>query len=186
VSPAWWRQWSATDEAAVTAALEATGTTELSGRLVEELSGGQRQRVWVAMTLAQETPVLLLDEPTTFLDPAAQIGLLDIVRSLNREMGRSVVMVLHDLNLAARYADHLVVMKDGQVVTQGPPAEVVTVEMLREVFGVEAEVFADPRTGTPLVMPLGLSGAVPDHDPETSVLPYFAADHALSGDVIRT
>jgi iron complex transport system ATP-binding protein len=105
------------------------------------------------MALAQETPSLLLDEPTTFLDPAAQIALLDIVRSLNRDLGRTAVMVLHDLNLAARYADNLVVLKDGQIVAAGPPREVMTRGMLRDVFAVEADVFVDPRTGTPLCLP---------------------------------
>lgn len=154
------RQWRREDEDAVESAMVRCDLCELRDRPLETLSGGQQRRCWFGMALAQDTPVLLLDEPTTFLDPAAQIGLLDIVRSLNREMGRSVVLVLHDLNLAARYADHLVVMKDGQVVMQGPPAEVVTVEMLREVFGVEAEILLDPRTGTPLVMPHGLRDTV--------------------------
>ncbi|KJY40226.1 ABC transporter [Streptomyces sp. NRRL S-495] len=149
----WWQQWSAEDEAAVTEALERTSTAELAERGVDELSGGQRQRVWIAMALAQGTDILLLDEPTTFLDIAHQVEVLDLVRRLNVERGRTVVAVLHDLNQAARYADHLVAMKDGRIVAQGPPAEVVTAELVREVFGLESVVVPDPVTGTPLVVP---------------------------------
>ncbi|WP_406091712.1 ABC transporter ATP-binding protein [Kitasatospora purpeofusca] len=149
----WWQQWSAEDEAAVAEALERTSTAELAERGVEELSGGQRQRVWIAMALAQGTDILLLDEPTTFLDIAHQVEVLDLVRRLNVERGRTVVAVLHDLNQAARYADHLVAMKDGRIVAQGPPAEVVTAELVREVFGLESVVVPDPVTGTPLVVP---------------------------------
>ncbi|MFJ4092416.1 ABC transporter ATP-binding protein [Kitasatospora sp. NPDC089913] len=149
----WWQQWSAEDEAAVAEALERTSTAELAERGVDELSGGQRQRVWIAMALAQGTDILLLDEPTTFLDIAHQVEVLDLVRRLNAERGRTVVAVLHDLNQAARYADHLVAMKDGRIVAQGPPAEVVTAELVREVFGLESVVVPDPVTGTPLVVP---------------------------------
>ncbi|WP_440583521.1 ABC transporter ATP-binding protein, partial [Xanthomonas citri] len=117
------RRWSAADEAAVLAAMEATNVTELSGRLVDELSGGQRQRVWVAMALAQETPLLLLDEPTTFLDITHQVELLDLFTRLNQEGGRTLVAVLHDLNQAARYATHLIAMRDGRVVAQGSPTD---------------------------------------------------------------
>ncbi|MEV6971917.1 ABC transporter ATP-binding protein [Kitasatospora sp. NPDC093806] len=149
----WWRQWSAEDEAAVAEALERTSTAELAERGVDELSGGQRQRVWIAMALAQGTDILLLDEPTTFLDIAHQVEVLDLVRRLNVERGRTVVAVLHDLNQAARYADHLVAMRDGRIVAQGPPAEVVTAELVREVFGLDSVVVPDPVTGTPLVVP---------------------------------
>lgn len=131
------RQWSAQDARAVAEALDATNTTELSTRLVDELSGGQRQRVWVAMALAQETPIVLLDEPTTFLDIAHQIELLELFRRLHHE-GRTLVAVLHDLNHAARYATHIIAMKDGQVVAEGPPKQIVTAEMVREVFGLTA------------------------------------------------
>ncbi|MFE7195103.1 ABC transporter ATP-binding protein [Microbacterium oxydans] len=148
------RQWSTEDAAAVAAALAATNTTELSTRLVDELSGGQRQRVWVAMALAQETPILLLDEPTTFLDIAHQIELLELFRRLHAE-GRTLVAVLHDLNHAARYATHIIAMKDGQVVAEGEPKDIVTVEMVREVFGLECLVVPDPVAGSPLVVPLG-------------------------------
>ncbi|GAA2061949.1 ABC transporter ATP-binding protein [Streptomyces albiaxialis] len=149
----WWQQWSEDDERAVTDAMERTDVTELGDRPVDELSGGQRQRVWIAMALAQETDLLLLDEPTTYLDIAHQVEVLDLVRQLNHDRGRTVVMVLHDLNQAARYADHLVAMKDGRIVAQGPPDETVTADLVREVFGLESVVIPDPVTGDPLVVP---------------------------------
>ena len=147
------RQWSASDERAVAEALVATNTAELAGRLVEELSGGQRQRVWVAMVLAQETPLLLLDEPTTFLDIAHQYELLELLRRLHAAGDRTLVAVLHDLNQAARYADHLVVMRDGRVVTTGAPGEVLTAELVEDVFGLPCTIIPDPHTGSPLVVP---------------------------------
>nr|WP_245218941.1 ABC transporter ATP-binding protein [Rubellimicrobium aerolatum] len=147
------RQWSRADESAVAAALEATGTADLAGLRVEELSGGQRQRAWIAMALAQETPLLLLDEPTTFLDLRHQIEVLALVRRLNRDLGRTVVMVLHDIGLACRYADHLVAMRDGCILAEGTPEAVVTPATIRAVFGLEARVIPDPETGTPLVIP---------------------------------
>ncbi|MFJ8472131.1 ABC transporter ATP-binding protein [Kitasatospora sp. NPDC094011] len=149
----WWQQWSPEDEAAVSEALERTSTAELAERSMDELSGGQRQRAWIAMALAQGTDILLLDEPTTYLDIAHQVEVLDLVRRLNVERGRTVVAVLHDLNQAARYADHLVAMRDGRVVAQGAPGEVVTAELVREVFGLDSVVVPDPVTGTPLVVP---------------------------------
>ncbi|MFD3519360.1 ABC transporter ATP-binding protein [Streptomyces sp. NPDC058653] len=149
----WWQQWSEEDERAVTEAMARTDVTELAERSVDELSGGQRQRVWIAMALAQETDLLLLDEPTTFLDIAHQVEVLDLVRRLNHDQGRTVVMVLHDLNQAARYADHLVAMKEGRIVAEGPPSEVVTAELVREVFGLESVVIPDPVTASPLVVP---------------------------------
>lgn len=149
----WWQQWSDEDERAVTDAMTRTDVTELADRPVDELSGGQRQRVWIAMALAQETDLLLLDEPTTFLDIAHQVEVLDLVRRLNHEQGRTVVIVLHDLNQAARYADHLVAMKSGRIVAEGHPSEVVTAELVREVFGLESVVVPDPVTGSPLVVP---------------------------------
>ena len=148
------RRWSAADEAAVLAAMEATNVTELSGRLVDELSGGQRQRVWVAMALAQETPLLLLDEPTTFLDITHQVELLDLFTRLNQEGSRTLVAVLHDLNQAARYATHLIAMRDGHVVAQGAPADIVTAELVEEVFGLRCRIIDDPESHTPLVIPL--------------------------------
>ncbi|MFC9438204.1 ABC transporter ATP-binding protein [Nocardia sp. NPDC057030] len=153
------RQWSRADEAAVTAAMAATGVTDLSARSVDELSGGQRQRVWIAMVLAQETPIILLDEPTTYLDIAHQIQLLDLCRSLNRESGRTVVAVLHDLNHAFRYADHLIAMRDGRVIAAGAPREIATAELVRAVFALGCRIIDDPETGTPLVIPLAENAA---------------------------
>ncbi|HWH01970.1 MAG TPA: ABC transporter ATP-binding protein [Pilimelia sp.] len=151
----WWRQWSPADEAAVTAALEATSTTEYADRPVDELSGGQRQRAWIAMALAQQTAVLLLDEPTTHLDLAHQIDVLDLITDLNREQGRTVVLVLHDLNLACRYADHLVAMRAGRIVAEGPPGAAVTADLVDTVFALRCQVITDPVSGTPLVLPYG-------------------------------
>ncbi|MBT2430387.1 ABC transporter ATP-binding protein [Streptomyces sp. ISL-112] len=149
----WWQQWSEEDERAVTDAMDRTDVTALAARPVDELSGGQRQRVWIAMALAQDTDLLLLDEPTTYLDISHQVEVLDLVRQLNRERGRTVVAVLHDLNQAARYADHLVAMKEGQIVAQGHPSEIVTVDLVRDVFGLASVVVPDPVTGGPLVVP---------------------------------
>jgi iron complex transport system ATP-binding protein len=149
------RRRSVADEHAVARALELTDTVELAGRVVDELSGGQRQRVWLAMALAQDPDLLLLDEPTTYLDLAHQVEVLDLLTDLNRQRGTTVVMVLHDLNLAARYADHLVAMRDGRVVAEGPPAEVVTGRLVHDVFGLECRVIPDPVCGTPLVVPAG-------------------------------
>lgn len=147
------RQWSAADDAAVDEALAATGTTQLASRPVEALSGGQRQRVWVAMVLAQQTDLLLLDEPTTFLDVAHQVELMELFAELN-ERGRTNVAVLHDLNHAARYASHIVAMRDGRILAEGPPAEVITSQRVEEVFGLANIVVDDPVTGGPLVVPL--------------------------------
>ncbi|MHA7240301.1 ABC transporter ATP-binding protein [Arthrobacter sp. TMS1-12-1] len=151
----WFRQWTPEDDDAVAGALEATDTLALAGRSVDELSGGQRQRVWIAMALAQQTDILLLDEPTTFLDVAHQIEVLDLITDLNRRAGTTVVMVLHDLNLAARYADHLIALRDGRIVVEGPPSVVVTEETVSEVFNLECRVIADPVSGTPMVVPVG-------------------------------
>ncbi|WP_108666248.1 ABC transporter ATP-binding protein [Euzebya rosea] len=160
----WFAQWSDADEAAVIEALEATGTSELASRPVDELSGGQRQRVWIAMALAQRTPVMLLDEPTTYLDLAHQIEVLDLLRELNTSHGRTIVLVLHDLNQAARYGDHLIAMRHGRIVAEGPPVEVVTADRVQEVFGLPCRIITDPVSGTPLVLPLGAAhrtGATP-------------------------
>jgi iron complex transport system ATP-binding protein len=147
------RQWRKEDETAVEDALNHCDLCDLRYRAMETLSGGQRQRAWFGMTLAQDTPVLLLDEPTTFLDLAAQIEMMDLVRDMNRQQKRSVVMVLHDLNLAARYCDYLIVMKDGEVVSSGTPRAVITPELLRDVFEIEGSVIRDPATGVPVVVP---------------------------------
>ena len=147
------RQWSREDEAMVTGALRLTETTGLANRFVDELSGGQRQRVWLAMVLAQDTPILLLDEPTTFLDIAHQFEMLDLCADLHEHQGRTLVVVLHDLNHAVRYATHLIAMRDGAIVAQGPPAEIVSAELVRAVFGMQCRVIPDPETGTPLIVP---------------------------------
>nr|WP_201761865.1 ABC transporter ATP-binding protein [Nonomuraea sp. K271] len=151
----WYRQWSSDDEGAVTEALDMTGLADLAERPLDELSGGQRQRAWISMALAQGTDLLLLDEPTTFLDLAHQVEVLELVRHLHRQAGRTVVMVLHDLNLAARYADRLVAMRGGRVISSGTPHEVLTEELLGEVFELDAKVIEDPVAGTPLVVPIG-------------------------------
>lgn len=151
---AWFRQWSSTDEDAVFEALKQTGSADLASRTLDELSGGQRQRVWISMVLAQNTDILFLDEPTTYLDLATSVDILELVDSLRQELGRTVVMVLHDLNLAVRYSDYLVVMKDGQVIASGIPAEVITAELLQEAFDLRARVIEDPETGDPLIVPL--------------------------------
>ncbi|GIJ74595.1 ABC transporter ATP-binding protein [Virgisporangium ochraceum] len=148
----WWRQWTADDTAAVLEATERAGVADLRERAVDQLSGGQRQRVWIAMTLAQQTDVLLLDEPTTFLDLAHQVEVLTLVGRL-RDDGRTVVAVLHDLNQAARYADHLVAMRDGRIVAAGPPRSVVTADLVRDVFGLDCVVVPCPVSGAPLVVP---------------------------------
>ena len=151
----WYRQWSSDDEDVVAEALSWTGMAEFAERSIDSLSGGQRQRVWISMALAQGTDVLLLDEPTTFLDLAHQVDVLELVERLHVERGRTVVMVLHDLNLAARYAARLVAMKDGAIAASGTPHEVLTEQLLRHVFDLEARVIDDPVSGTPLVLPLG-------------------------------
>lgn len=166
--------WSPADEAAVSDAMEATGVHHLSGRMVDELSGGQRQRVWMAVALAQQTSILLLDEPTTFLDLSHQIELLELCRELNRGRGTTLVAVLHDLNQAARYADHVVAMCDGAVVATGAPQDVITEELLTTVFGLEARVIPDPESGTPLVVPVWHHGQQRRHTAH-------APDASLSG-----
>jgi iron complex transport system ATP-binding protein len=147
------RQWSRDDERVVRESLAATGVTELADRYVDELSGGQRQRIWIAMALAQETQLLLLDEPTTYLDIAHQIEILDLCARLHEEKGRTLVAVLHDLNHAARYATHLIAMRDGRLVAEGAPGEIITASLVEEVFGLPCRVIPDPETGTPLVIP---------------------------------
>lgn len=151
----WFRQWSTDDELAVRQALEWTGILELADRPLDTLSGGQRQRAWISMALAQGTDILLLDEPTTFLDVAHAIEVLDLLDRLHEEQGRTVVAVLHDLNLAARYADHLVVLREGAVLDQGHPGDVLTPDLLDRAFGLRAQVVPDPASGRPWVIPIG-------------------------------
>ncbi|MEX2971068.1 ABC transporter ATP-binding protein [Streptomyces sp. C184] len=147
------RQWSAQDERIVQESMAATGVDGLADRCVDELSGGQRQRVWIAMALAQQTPLFLLDEPTTYLDIQHQIEVLDLCAELHEEQGRTLVAVLHDLNHAARYATHLLAMKDGAVVAEGAPGDIVTADLVERVFGLGCQIIEDPETGTPLVVP---------------------------------
>ncbi|WP_312417904.1 ABC transporter ATP-binding protein [Comamonas sp.] len=156
------RQWTDADEAAVRQAMADARIEVIAERPMDELSGGQRQRVWLAMALAQQTPVLLLDEPTTYLDIAHQLEVLELCRHLNRKGGRTLVMVLHDLNQAARYADHLIAMRAGAVVAMGPPHDVLTPPLIKQVFGINALVIPDPVSATPLVVPIG---ATTERDP---------------------
>ncbi|MET9353004.1 ABC transporter ATP-binding protein [Streptomyces sp. NPDC006617] len=150
----WLRQWSSDDADVVRRALAMTGVSDLADRPVDSLSGGQRQRVWISMTLAQGTDLLLLDEPTTYLDLAHAVDVLDLVDDLH-ESGRTVVMVLHDLNLAARYSDNLVVMREGTILAQGHPRDVITAGLLHEAFGLRARVIDDPVGDRPLIVPIG-------------------------------
>jgi iron complex transport system ATP-binding protein len=148
------KQWSAEDEAAVTEAMRQTGVLELADRPVDDLSGGQRQRVWLSMVLAQQTSILLLDEPTTYLDIAHQVEVLDLCADLHERKGHTIVAVLHDLNQACRYATHLVVMRPGgTVAAEGDPATVMTAELIEDVFGLPCRIIDDPETGTPLMVP---------------------------------
>ena len=156
----WFRRWTAEDDAAVEEALRATDTLGIADRPVDELSGGQRQRVWIAMALAQQTDILLLDEPTTYLDIAHQVEVLDLLVDLNLRRQTTIVIVLHDLNLACRYAHHLVAMKAGAIVAAGRPADVVTADTVTAVFGMPCQVVPDPVSGTPMVVPIGRHNSV--------------------------
>ncbi|MET8941310.1 MULTISPECIES: ABC transporter ATP-binding protein [Streptomyces] len=161
-------RWNEKDDAAVAAALEATHTEPLAERAVDELSGGQRQRVWIAMALAQQTDLLLLDEPTTFLDASHQIEVLDLLTDLNRSRGTTIVMVLHDLNLAARYADHLIALADGGLHASGTPAEVLTEQTVRAVFDLDSRIIDDPVSGRPLMLPIGRHHVLDSADRDAS------------------
>jgi len=175
-------RWSERDYAVVADALAATGIEDLADRSVDELSGGQRQRVWIAMALAQETDILLLDEPTTFLDVAHQVEVLDLLTDLNRERGTTIVMVLHDMNLAARYADHLFALREGRVVASGAPGEVMTAELIREVFDLDSLVVTDPVSGAPIVLPRGRHHVAPAVTfPSPNPAPLSHATPALTG-----
>ncbi|MGM0881342.1 MAG: ABC transporter ATP-binding protein [Bacillota bacterium] len=146
------------DRSIVQWAVEATGMADFAERPVDQLSGGQRQRAWIAMALAQETDILFLDEPTTFLDMAHQLEVLHLLQKLNESNNRTVVMVVHDLNHASRYAHHMIAIKKGVVVGEGSPVEVITPDIMREVFNIEADIVQDPRTGVPLCLPFALAG----------------------------
>ncbi|MGF0172590.1 ABC transporter ATP-binding protein [Streptomyces sp. Marseille-Q5077] len=163
------RQWSTEDERVVQESMEQTGVAELADRYVDELSGGQRQRVWIAMALAQQTPLLLLDEPTTYLDIQHQIDVLDLCAQLHEEQGRTLVAVLHDLNHAARYATHLIALRGGQIIAEGAPSDIVTAELVEDVFGLRCQVIDDPETGTPLVVPAARKARVGDKAGVTKV-----------------
>ncbi|WP_078379067.1 ABC transporter ATP-binding protein [Sutcliffiella halmapala] len=151
----WLKQWSKHDEKVVRDSLKATGMEELAERTVDSLSGGQRQRAWIAMTLAQETDVILLDEPTTYLDLTHQIEILDLLFELNEKENRTIIMVLHDLNLACRYAHHIVAIRDKQIYAQGKPEEVINCSLVKNVFDMNCQVTTDPLFGTPLCIPHG-------------------------------
>ncbi|WP_305091461.1 ABC transporter ATP-binding protein [Prescottella sp. R16] len=169
----WIRQWSSDDEGEVAQALALTGVSDLADRPVDQLSGGQRQRAWISMALAQGTDILLLDEPTTYLDLSHSVEVLDLVDRMHEEMGRTVVMVLHDLNLAVRYSDHLIVMTGGRIVAQGRPQDIVSVDLLRDVFGLDAAIVDDPVSDRPLIVPIGsrhVFGAVGGPVPEPAAV----------------
>ncbi|AGB79185.1 iron-enterobactin ABC transporter ATP-binding protein [Pseudocitrobacter corydidari] len=151
-------RWREEDERAVAKAMQATGVTNLASQSVDTLSGGQRQRVWIAMVLAQETAIMLLDEPTTWLDISHQIDLLELLSELNRQQGYTLAAVLHDLNQACRYATHLIALKEGKIVAEGAPGEIVSAELIEQVYGLKCMIIEDPVAGTPLVVPLGRSG----------------------------
>ncbi|HEY3906225.1 MAG TPA: ABC transporter ATP-binding protein [Streptosporangiaceae bacterium] len=150
------RQWSLADERAVDQALTATSLIELRAKPVAELSGGQRQRAWIALVLAQDTPIMLLDEPTTFLDPAHQLEVLGLLTELNERDGRTIVAVVHDINQAGRFAHHLIAMRQGQILAEGTPAEVITEHVIAETFGITCVIIPDPVTATPLCIPSAL------------------------------
>lgn len=147
--------WSKKDYEAVAEALEMMNITEFADRNIDELSGGQRQRVWIAMALAQQTDILFLDEPTTYLDITYQVEILDLLTDLNKKYGTTIVMVLHDINLSARYADYLFTMKEGQLIAEGTPQDIVTSELIKETFQLECAVITDPVSHTPLILPIG-------------------------------
>ncbi|PAE18869.1 cobalamin/Fe(3+)-siderophore ABC transporter ATP-binding protein [Bacillus sp. 7504-2] len=147
--------WTKKDYEAVAEAMEIMNITDLANRNIDELSGGQRQRVWIAMALAQQTDILFLDEPTTFLDITYQVEILDLLTDLNRKYGTTIVMVLHDINLSARYADHIFTMHQGRLVAEGEPAEVITDTLIKDIFGLNCTVIADPISGSPSVVPIG-------------------------------
>jgi iron complex transport system ATP-binding protein len=157
----WLQQWSEEDERMVRSSLKATGMEAFSERTVDSLSGGQRQRAWIAMTLAQGTDTILLDEPTTYLDVTHQIEVLDLLFELNAKEGRSIVMVLHDINLACRYAHHMVSVKEGKIWAEGAPENIVTAEMIRAVFDMDSQVLPDPFYGTPMCIPFGKGRTLP-------------------------
>ncbi|MCM3785340.1 ABC transporter ATP-binding protein [Neobacillus mesonae] len=147
--------WTKKDAEAVAEAMEIMNITDLANRSIDELSGGQRQRVWIAMALAQQTDILFLDEPTTFLDITYQVEILDLLTDLNQKHGTTIVMVLHDINLSARYADYIFALRQGQLMAEGEPSEVITSTLVKDIFGLDCTVIEDPVSGSPLVVPKG-------------------------------
>jgi iron complex transport system ATP-binding protein len=176
------RQWSAADERAVEQALALTQTTELRDRPVDELSGGQRQRAWIALVLAQDSPIMLLDEPVTFLDLAHQLDVLGLLARLNRRDGRTIVLVLHDINQASRYSHHVIAMRDGQILAQGTPGKVITEQTVADVFSVSCVIIPGPVTGTPLCVPRAELPARPDDSPVPAAQPDAAPDPPQAAD----
>jgi iron complex transport system ATP-binding protein len=186
----WIRQWTKADDEAIADAMTSTDVLEIADRPIDELSGGQRQRVWIAMALAQETDILLLDEPTTFLDLTHQFEVLDLLVDLNKRDERTIVLVLHDLNQACRFGDHLIAMKDGAIVCEGNPSEVITEQVVQDVFGLAVKVIPDPVAGTPMVVPLGrhttrtdqvtLTNPAPDNSASGNPAPDNPAAKALA------
>ncbi|MFD0673251.1 ABC transporter ATP-binding protein [Cohnella sp. GCM10027633] len=158
---AWFSGWSKKDYEAVAEAMELMKITELANRTIDELSGGQRQRVWIAMALAQQTDILFLDEPTTFLDITYQVEILDLLTDLNRKRGTTIVMVLHDINLSARYADHIFALRQGELIAEGAPSGIITSALIKNIFDMDCTVIPDPVSGTPLIVPIGRHHARP-------------------------
>ncbi|MGG6293906.1 ABC transporter ATP-binding protein [Leptolyngbya sp. AN02str] len=169
----WFKQWSQDDEHAVEAAIATTHLQEFANRPIDTLSGGQRQRAWIAMALAQNTDTLLLDEPTTYLDLAHQIEVLDLLYHLNQQGGRTIVMVLHDLNLACRYSHHLVALRDGLLMAQGTPTEVVTEAMVQQVFNLKSRILTDPISNTPLCLPITSVATVGQNHGDRNEVPHL-------------
>ncbi|TDW89237.1 iron complex transport system ATP-binding protein [Kribbella pratensis] len=181
----WIRQWSRSDDEAVAEAMTSTDVLSIADRPIDELSGGQRQRVWIAMALAQETDILLLDEPTTFLDLTHQFEVLDLLVDLNRSEDRTIVLVLHDLNQACRFGDHLIAMKDGAIVAEGNPSQVITEDVVQDVFGLAVKVVPDPVAGTPMVVPIGRHTSAQDTPTRTSPVAAALAASAAANGVCR-
>ncbi|NMO94306.1 ABC transporter ATP-binding protein [Paenibacillus lemnae] len=169
----WLSSWSKKDMEAVAEAMDIMSITDFANHHIDELSGGQRQRVWIAMALAQQTDILFLDEPTTYLDITYQIEILDLLTELNRKLGITMVMVLHDINLSARYADHIFALREGTLVAEGKPSQVITSTAVKDIFGLDCTVIADPVSGSPLVVPIGRYHAQP-----ASAAAYAAAGRA--------
>jgi iron complex transport system ATP-binding protein len=181
----WFQQWSQEDQRIAGRALDVTGMRQFADRPLETLSGGQRQKAWIAMALAQDTELLLLDEPTTFLDIAHQVEVLDLLAELDRTEGRTIVMVLHDLNQAARYAHHIIALTSGRIYAQGDPATVMTEEMVKAVFGLNARVVVDPVAGTPLCLPIPVTGRARTLDASGGVAGTDEANQATPSVVAR-